>query len=203
MLYVDDREKYALLKAVVLTIATLSLTLQGQMLAAKDAGANTTLRSGQHIILIRHALAPGMGDPGNFRLRDCTTQRNLSQSGRDQARRIGAKLRRYGLENARIFSSQWCRCLETAKLLGLGKVRELPALNSFFGRPSREKPQMRALREWLSKQSLDTPVVLVTHQVNITALSDIFPQSGEAIVMRRTSKGEWSLVDRLQTKTGR
>ena len=85
--------------------------------------------AGGHILMIRHALAPGTGDPANFQIGDCSTQRNLDDRGRDQARAIGDWLRSKGITSARIYSSQWCRCLETAKLLKLGPVAELPALN--------------------------------------------------------------------------
>ena len=82
-------------------------------------------KSGNHIILIRHAFAPGFSDPENFNVKDCTTQRNLNNTGRNQARRIGDLFRMQGIQNARIYSSQWCRCLETAKLLKLGNVKIL------------------------------------------------------------------------------
>lgn len=161
---------------VLLLLFVLAVILLPVQAVAKEAALTKALAAGGVVILIRHALAPGMGDPDLFRLGDCSTQRNLSAVGRRQAKRIGARLRDLGVTRARIHSSQWCRCLETAKLLGLGKVTPLPALNSFFGRPELEKPQMRALRQWLSRQKLDVPLVLVTHQVNITALSDVFPQ---------------------------
>ncbi len=74
--------------------------------------------------MVRHAIAPGNGDPPNFNIGDCSTQRNLDDSGRTQARRIGRWLRSNGIKSARIYSSQWCRCLETAKLIDLGSVQE-------------------------------------------------------------------------------
>lgn len=158
-----------------------------------------TASKGGHIVLIRHAYAPGTGDPADFRIGDCATQRNLDGRGRRQAQRIGTRLRKAGLEGAEVYSSQWCRCLDTAKLLGLGPVRELPALNSFFGRPAEEKPRMAALRSWLAQQKLDRPVVLVTHQVTITAFSGVFPSSGEVVVMRRMGPGKWKVAGTVET----
>jgi len=75
-----------------------------------------------YVAVMRHAIAPGTGDPSNFRLGDCQTQRNLSETGRQQARRLGQLLRDRQVPVTRVLSSQWCRCLETAKLLDLGQV---------------------------------------------------------------------------------
>jgi len=142
-----------------------------------------------HIIVMRHALAPGVGDPSQFRLGDCATQRNLSPTGREQAARIGARLRAAGLTDTKVYSSQWCRCLETAQLLNLGLVIELPLLNSFFRSRERERERMEALRAWIGAADLTRPVVLVTHQVNITALTGIFPSEGDILVLRREPAG--------------
>ena len=157
------------------------------------------MRDGPLVIMIRHALAPGIGDPKQFRLDDCSTQRNLSQAGRAQARRIGERLRKLGVARARIFSSQWCRCLETAKLLEMGEVKTLPALNSFFRRSEKRAAQTQALNLWLSKQTLKSPIILVTHQVNITAFSKIFPDSGEAVFMTRSKAGAWKPAGTIST----
>jgi broad specificity phosphatase PhoE len=138
-----------------------------------------------HIIMLRHARAPGVGDPPNFKLGDCSTQRNLSQVGREHAARIGKRLREAGLATTNVYSSQWCRCLETARYLAVGSVVELPELNSFFRTPELEKKYAAALRAWIASADLSRPAVLVTHQVNITALTGIFPAEGEMIVLRQ------------------
>jgi broad specificity phosphatase PhoE len=135
-----------------------------------------------------------MGDPPQFALRDCATQRNLSDEGRDQAVRIGARFRENGIPTARVFSSQWCRCLETASLLGLGQVQELPFLNSFFRHYERRESQSEELRAWLATQDFDAPAVLVTHQVNISALTGTYLAEGTLVVIRRTADGEISVV---------
>jgi 8-oxo-(d)GTP phosphatase len=165
---------------------------------AADAALWRAVAGGNHVVLMRHAIAPGTGDPGNFRLGDCSTQRNLSQAGRDQAATIGALMRKYGVAAAQVYSSQWCRALETAKLLGLGPVTELPALNSFFSRGD-GAAQTRTLRSWIAQQDVSRPLVLVTHQVNITALSDVYPASGEMVVMRRASDGTLTKVGSLRS----
>ncbi len=156
------------------------------------------LKSGNHFALLRHATAPGIGDPPHFELSKCSTQRNLSQDGIKQAIKIGERLRANGIDKARIFSSQWCRCLETAKMLGLGPVEELPVLNSFFQKYEREELQTQMLKEWLAKQDLTKPLLLVTHQVNITALTKVYPDSGEVIIVRQSNPGEFMVVGRFQ-----
>ncbi len=148
------------------------------------------LRRGHHVLLIRHALAPGTGDPANFDVNDCGTQRNLNGRGRAQAVAIGERLRELGIRVERVASSEWCRCLETAALAFPNhSVERLPALNSFFEDDQRHRgPQQTAdamarIGGWTrSKPSMAGNLVLVTHQVNITALTGVFPASGEAIV---------------------
>lgn len=192
---------YALPKFFVRIAALLIILSAGSPAAfADEASLWQALRSPGHIAIMRHALAPGGGDPDGFQLRDCATQRNLSDGGRDQAKRIGARLRANGVTAARVLSSQWCRCLETARLLGFGAVTELPALNSFFATMSDSDAQTAALQDWIKTQPLTTPTVLVTHQVNITALTDIFPASGELVVLRRTSDGTLTVVGSVETE---
>lgn len=165
----------------------------------EDAALWEALRSGGHVALMRHAIAPGTGDPSNFTLEDCATQRNLSERGRAQARRVGERFRANGIEAAQVYSSQWCRCIETAELLGLGPVQALPALNSFFRNYQRGDSQTRTMKAWLASQVPGQPLVLVTHQVNITALTDVYPASGELVVLRRSEDGELSVVGTLET----
>ncbi|WP_211211455.1 histidine phosphatase family protein [Elioraea tepidiphila] len=132
---------------------------------------------------MRHAVAPGGGDPPGFRIDDCSTQRLLSEAGRAQSRAIGEALRARGIASARVLSSAWCRCLDTAERLGLGPVTIEPILNSFFADRSTAEAQTAALRGMLRNWSEPRPLVLVTHQVNITALTGVFPASGEALLV--------------------
>lgn len=128
--------------------------LRAGELAASEANLWKALKSGGHVALLRHAIAPGTGDPDEFTIGKCSTQRNLSEQGRAQATRIGRRFRTHGVKMARVYSSQWCRCRDTAELLRLGFVAELPILNSFFRQRERQKSQTLALREWLKKQNL-------------------------------------------------
>lgn len=154
------------------------------------------LASDNHFALMRHALAPGTGDPSNFSVEDCTTQRNLSAAGRQQAKSIGTVLRSVSMPQRQVYSSQWCRCLETARLLDMGTVTPLPAINSFFASRSRAESQTQATREWLSTATM--PVILVTHQVNITALTGVYPSSGEIVVVKREADGEMTVVGSVE-----
>ena len=165
----------------------------------EDPSLWNALRSPGHIALVRHATAPGTGDPSEFELDDCRTQRNLSEDGRNQARRIGERFRVNGMARVRIYSSQWCRCRETAGLFDLGTVKDLPILNSFFQRFMDRERQTQDLVEWLASQSLDEPLLLVTHQVNITALTNVYPSSGEIVIIYRSNKGKISIIGSINT----
>ncbi len=152
------------------------------------------MKQENHFALIRHALAPGTGDPQDFNIRDCTTQRNLSERGRNQAKHIGRLFRAKGIHKAEVYSSQWCRCLETAALLGLGPVRELEILNSFFRRFERREKQTAALKNWINEKEIRIPLILVTHQVNITAFVNIFPDSGEMVIIRKDGQDKFTVL---------
>ncbi len=180
-------------------LALLSCLAPGP-LAADDTDLWGALQTPGHVALLRHAIAPGTGDPANLVIGDCSTQRNLSEDGRDQATRIGESFRANGIATARVYSSQWCRCRETAEHLGLGPVQELATLNSFFRRPEVGDAQTRDLRQWLAGRALDAPLVLVTHQVNITALTGVYPASGELVIIRRTGDGEIVVVGSIETE---
>lgn len=151
------------------------------------------------VTLLRHASAPGVGDPAGFTLGDCATQRNLSEAGRREARALGTALRRVGVRDADIRSSAWCRCQETARLLELGAVQTAPYLNSFFAGRNDEAATTSALRAAvLQKLESRRPTLFVTHQVNITALTGIVPAEGEAIFVRATAAGDVEVVGRAR-----
>lgn len=187
-----------LFAAVLAILAGLPFLIRDAA-AADEAELWRLLGSGNHVALMRHALAPGTGDPDGFQLRDCATQRNLDDQGRAQAARIGDRIRRAGLKQVRVVSSQWCRCLETARLLGLGPVEDLPALNSFFQRWDDRAPQTRALATWIAEADLSRPTVLVSHQVNISALTGSYTQSGEMVIARRSDDGALRVVGSIAT----
>lgn len=174
-------------------------TASGSRAASAQSDPWAVLRRPGSFALIRHATAPGTNDPAGFRIDDCATQRNLSAEGRAQAVRIGDLFRANGISVADVHSSQWCRCLDTARLMNLGEVRPQPLLNSFFQDRSREAGQIEALREWIGQLSLGSPTVFVTHQVVVTALSQVFPGSGEIVAMQRSTDGRLSVQGRLPT----
>lgn len=188
-------------KVLITLVFIASFISTPAMSSEGDADLWNSLRSGEHFALLRHAIAPGTGDPPGFKLGSCQTQRNLSEKGRDQAVTIGKLFRKNKIEAARVFSSQWCRCLETAKFLALGPVQALPFLNSFFNKYEYREAQTQKLTEWLHEQSLsDEPLVLVTHQVNITALTNVYPSSGELLIIRRSKTGEFKVVGTIKTE---
>lgn len=140
--------------------------------------------------MLRHALAPGTGDPPEFRLGDCSTQRNLDAAGRAQARALGERLKRAGVARATVYSSQWCRCLETARLVNLGPVVELPALNSLYNRPDSREKNVAALRAFFAALPAGgAPVVLVTHQFTISEFTRGGTASGGGTVFEVNRTG--------------
>ncbi|MDP4537024.1 histidine phosphatase family protein [Alkalimonas collagenimarina] len=148
-----------------------------------DEAAWAAWRAGEAALLMRHALAPGTGDPAGFVLEDCSTQRNLNARGKQQARDWGQLLAKQHSGSVQLFSSQWCRCLETAELMAIAEVQPLPIINSFFAGRGDGPTQTQALRHFLQTAPQQSPIVLITHQVNITALTGISPASGEGILL--------------------
>ena len=170
------------------------------------AGAEATqewlwdaLNSENHFALVRHALAPGTGDPPEFTLSRRDTQRNLSEEGRKQAKRIGDLFRAHGIDKALVFSSEWYRCRDTAELLDLGPVNSLPALNSFFSDYEQKEARNESLKLWLSQREMHMPLVLVTHQVNITALTGVYPSSGEIVVVEKDAQMGLKVLGSIKT----
>jgi phosphohistidine phosphatase SixA len=157
----------------------------------------TALQSGKAIALLRHAEAPGIGDPSGFILSDRSTQRKLSGKGQAQAIAIGEHFRANGIATATVYSSQWCRCLDTARLPGLGKVVPQELLNSFFNECSVAAERTAALLAWLRRKSFSRPVVLVTHQVNITGLTGQSLACGEMIIIQIHSDRPIEVLGRI------
>jgi phosphohistidine phosphatase SixA len=157
------------------------------------------LRQGKGIVvMLRHAIAPGTGDPANFQIEDCSTQRNLSAAGRQQAMQIGAMLRQQRVPVARVLSSQWCRCLETARLMDIAPVEPFPMINSFFGDRSTEAQQTAALKQFIEENRESQGVIfLVTHQVNITAVTGVVPQQGEALILQADQPNQPKVLGEL------
>lgn len=145
-----------------------------------------------HVLFLRHALAPGFdanGEPDKFRIDDCSTQRNLDATGRQQAETIGEKFVESGVRFSKIFSSQWCRCLETAELLKLGEVIPEPALNSGFLGIYKLEESLSTLRNILvTLNDEKTPVLMVSHYGTISAITGITVKSGGAVAYNTETK---------------
>jgi broad specificity phosphatase PhoE len=153
--------------------------------ALADEALWQKLQEGRYTILIRHTLAPGVGDPANFRIDDCSTQRNLSDEGRAQAKRIGDEFKSRQVPVGEVRSSQWCRCLETARL-AFGRADPWPALNSNY-HPGTQAENAGRNREVIGEITASSPRggnrVLVSHNFNIRDLTGVSTASGEMVVV--------------------
>jgi phosphohistidine phosphatase SixA len=148
-----------------------------------------------NVIFLRHAFAPGMdanGEPAKFKIEDCSTQRNLNATGRQKAIVIGERLSEAGIKPGVIYSSQWCRCLETARLLNLGEVFPDASLNSGFKGLFNKQENLSKLRKNLeSVRNKKILILMVTHQGIISAITGVRVKSGGAVaynVKTNTSK---------------
>ena len=142
-----------------------------------------TLDQGGKLIFIRHAYAPGSGDPNNFNLNDCSTQRNLSNSGRDQSKSIGNFFSKYNINIKNVYSSEWCRCKETA-LIAFKKFENKNFLNSFFSSKFAKNKdlQIKNLRKFIKDFDGDKNLIFVTHYVVISELLNYSSSSGEIVI---------------------
>lgn len=190
-----------MLRALACFAALLHASLSGASPAQADEALWQALKGGGHVILVRHATTvPGVGDPPGYRLEDCASQRNLSDAGRTESKRLGEVFRARKVPVGEVRSSIWCRCLETARL-AFGKAQVWAPLNSFFDTPSMSKPATAAARQYLAalKPGPDN-LVLVTHQVNISALTGVHPAMGEMVVLKLDGSREPKVVGRLTAK---
>jgi len=154
-----------------------------------------------YVLLLRHSLAPGVGDPENFDLRDCSTQRNLSAVGRQDAQDVGRWLARREIKIARVESSRWCRAKETANLLNLGKVRLNRNLDSLFEESDAlNHPQtIKVRKQIVDHRNKSGMLILVGHFVNIAAITNVGVDSGEGVLVRADSKGVIKVVGSTPT----
>lgn len=177
------------------TFLTAAAALAAASVAAQPSRppdpALTALAAGGTVALIRHAAAPGTGDPPGFRLGECATQRNLSEAGRQQAADLGRRIRSAKIPVTEVKSSRWCRAADTARLAFPDLPTEPdPALDSFFaGRgsgPAQTARAKAAIQAWRGRPGV---LVMVTHQVNITALTGLVPAEGEVVVVAPGTEG--------------
>lgn len=168
---------------VIRIVLLLALLLSASVARANEA-AWALLDQPGSIVLFRHANAPGVGDPSAFKLGDCSTQRNLDARGRQEAAAIGAEFARRGITVGRVLASQWCRARDTAELAFPGRVVDEPAFNSFFGNRQDQAAATDAALDVLSKWAGPGTLVVVSHQVNISALTGEVPRPGEGVIIR-------------------
>lgn len=155
------------------------------------------LKAGGNVVLMRHASTEaGLGDPPGFRLGDCATQRNLSDAGREEARRLGRIFKFRAINLAPIRSSQWCRCLETARLAFGEEPEPWPLLNSLHASPDSEIDLLAEVGALAAQVKPPYNAVLVTHNFNIRALTGISPKEAELIVARSVG-GKLEVAGRL------
>ena len=164
---------------IILSVFTFFLTV-----AKSEEAIIKELKKGGNIVFIRHAIAPGGGDPENFKLNDCSTQRNLDSQGIKQSKRIGLFFKNHNIPIDQVLSSEWCRCKDTAKF-AFKEYRTFKALNSFFSskfEKNKEK-QMRELRKFFNKWDSKKNLILITHYVVILESLNKAVSSGEIVVV--------------------
>lgn len=180
-------------------LAAALAAVQAAPAAAQDVW-QAARAEGTHL-LMRHAIAPGTGDPSNFVVGNCATQRNLSEEGRRQAERIGGKLRENDVAIDLVLTSQWCRGRDTADRLGFRPVEDEPSLSSFFAGRGDRRVQTEALKRRIAElDASGQKAALVSHQVNITALTGVYPSSGEIVVIRLGEDGTVAVEGRIATQ---
>lgn len=171
--------RFLRLVMLLLPLAALqAMAVQAQAQAQAGELSDAIKAVNANVLFLRHALAPGFGDPAEFRIDDCSTQRNLDDAGRHQSRRLGAYLRDEGIGFDEILSSRWCRCVDTAAEMDVGEFTTFDGLNSFFNGHVDREVTLALLSAKLADLPPDGLVLMVTHQVVISAVTGIPPQSG-------------------------
>jgi phosphohistidine phosphatase SixA len=199
--FIHSRNRNLLASALAALVALVIAAAPVQARDDEKALWAAFAKGGGVVALMRHALAPGTGDPDNFSIGDCSTQRNLSDAGRDQARATGELIRRQGIAGLKLYSSQWCRCLETARLLGFGEPEPFSALNSLFARPQNTKPQMSALKRFINALPADAPpYFMVSHNRTILALTGISTGSGAIVLVKADGQGGVEVLGQIDAQ---
>ena len=148
-------------------------------------------------MFLRHALAPGYGDPDIFRLEECETQRNLDSKGIEQAKSIGDYLKINNIQFSEILSSEWCRCIDTAYYMGIGKWEKFDGLNSFFQNFSSKSKVVKKLNTKLNVIKSNDLVLMITHQVVISNITGISPPSGGFVLYNSLTKNKFKINNKL------
>ena len=168
---------------------TLFILITSVVKADSNDNLIEELRNGGKLIFIRHAYAPGGGDPSNFDINDCSTQRNLSNKGRLQAKKIGFFFKKNNIPVTKIYSSEWCRCKETASI-AFKDFETKKFLNSFFSSKftKNKKKQMADFEKFINNWDSKTNLVFITHYVVISQILNYSPSSGEIVVSNKDFK---------------
>lgn len=175
----------------------LVLALAGPVPAGADEALWARLKGGGQVVLLRHAVTtPGVGDPAGFRPEDCATQRNLSEAGREEARRLGAAFNARAIPVERVLSSRWCRCLETARL-AFGSAEPWEPLSSLFADRTRQAEQTRAFQALAGERRAGGNTILVTHGANVLAFVGVSPAPAEMVVVTPQGNGTFTVAGRL------
>jgi phosphohistidine phosphatase SixA len=178
-----------MIRASMLLLTAL-LAATASPAAADEAAAWDALRRGGAVALMRHADAPGgVGDPPGFRLGDCPTQRNLSPQGREDAKAAGQRLKANRIAFARVLSSPWCRCVDTARLMDVGPVRAEPTFGNVVVLADQREALTAGGRKVIAAWKDRGNLLVVTHGANIFALTGTSPSSGETVVVTPRADG--------------
>jgi broad specificity phosphatase PhoE len=211
MMYWMKMQRLAAIAAVVTIGALFFSAFPAHAAPSERDTLLAALRQGGAVLLLRHAQTdPGVGDPPGFTISECKTQRNLSAEGIAQAQRMGVAARDAGIRFTNTFTSQWCRCRDTARLITAAASEgatsaaansskaadDWPALNSFFDNSATQGKQTEAVKARIGNMPENETWLLVTHQVNITALTGVAPAMGEGVVLRRAKRG-FTVLGRL------
>jgi broad specificity phosphatase PhoE len=154
------------------------------------------LRTPGAVVVFRHSYAPGTFDPPDAKLEDCSTQRNLDENGRAQARRAGEAFRRNGIAVGAVLSSPRCRCLDTARL-AFGRVEAWEPLQGSLNDAERRRRQVAEINQRIASHRSGPPLVLVTHGSVVTDLTGLSVQMGAFVVLRRAADGRHAVAGQL------
>ena len=167
------------LKFLIIIFISLTTSIKADL----NKNLMNQLKDGEKLIFIRHAYAPGSGDPNNFNLNDCSTQRNLSEDGRKQAQKIGEFFKKNQINIEKVFSSEWCRCKETAEI-AFEDYSTKNFLNSFYSAKyiKNKTKQIEELSDYVRHFKSGQNLVFVTHYVLISEVLNYAPSSGEIVV---------------------
>ena len=181
---------------IVKFLFLIFILLQTPIKVNSSENIKTSLEQGKKLIFIRHAYAPGSGDPSNFNIKNCATQRNLNQRGKDQAQKIKFFFQKNNVQVDHVLSIEWCRCKETASIVFADNYKTKNFLNSFYEeRFSKNKHrQIMELKEYIKKWKGKKNLVLITHYVVISEMLNISTTSGEIVI----SDKNYNVIERLK-----